>query len=156
MLQSAFSSCEEGQGRASGGCSRLCWSSNCRHGTGISVTQLVKSMVVVMMCRKAMSCSDTSDCHQPTKSIEQLKQDAPEALLWTEAHAQRETCSGSGMLQSVSSLCEKGQGRASRGCSRLCWSSNCRHGTGICVRQLVKSMAEVMMYMKVNVQLRYK
>ena len=108
MLQSASSSYEEGQGRAGRGCSRASWSPNCRHRTVISVRRLIKSMVEVMMCRKAMyrhqcqaaghehgrgddvqalSSSNTNDCHQASKYSKQITQDAPEALLCAEAQA---------------------------------------------------------------------
>ncbi len=83
MSQGTSSSSEEYQGRLSGAGSRARWSSGCRHRTGISARQLVKSMVipVVAMCRKAFSNSNTNPCHQASESSEQLKQDALRALL---------------------------------------------------------------------------
>ena len=52
----ASSLSEEYQGRLSGPGSKARWSSGCRHRTGISARQLVKSMVipVVAMCEKAL------------------------------------------------------------------------------------------------------
>ena len=89
MSQGTSSSSEEYQGRLSGAGSRARWSSGCRHRTGISARQLVKSMVipVVVMCRKAFSNSKTINCHQASEYTEQLKQDVPRALLRAEAHA---------------------------------------------------------------------
>ena len=78
-------------------------SSFCRQCTGITVRQLVKSMVEVTMCRKAVyrhqcqaagqqhgngvTCektvytSNTSDCCQASAYNRQIRQDGPEALL---------------------------------------------------------------------------
>ena len=53
-MSQSISTSEEYQGRANGDGSRASWSSHCRHKTGLSVRQLVKSMVLVMMCRKAL------------------------------------------------------------------------------------------------------
>ena len=50
--------------------SRASRSSYCRHRTGISVRQLVRSMMNsmhVMMCRKALSSPNASDCHQASE-----------------------------------------------------------------------------------------
>ena len=57
------------------------------------------------------------------------------------------------MLRGTSWSCREGQDRPGRGCSR---ALNCRQRTGISVRQLVKSTAEVMMCRKAMYRIRLR
>ena len=53
----------------------------CMQRTGISVMQLVQSMAMAVVCKKTVYSSNTSDCHQASEYIRQIRQNGPAALL---------------------------------------------------------------------------